>query len=188
MGFALAMVPAMIYPILKKQDESLALGYVVFRGGLEAMTYVAIAASWLLLIPFSRHYTAAGVAEAASLQTVGMLLLDVGDGLGHIVTIVFIIGALIFYSLLYRSKLVPRWLSGWGLIAAVPYLAPTMLALFGVSSPESTLTNIMFVPLFLQEMVLALWLIVKGFNPSAAAAELARVELNSGQLSIAEAK
>jgi hypothetical protein len=41
MGFALAMIPAMMHPVLKKQDESLALGYVIFRGGLEAMSYVA---------------------------------------------------------------------------------------------------------------------------------------------------
>lgn len=167
MGFALAMIPVMMYPILKKQQESLALGYVVFRSGLEAMTDTAIAASWLLLIPFSRSYTSAGVVDAVSLQMVGALLLEAGDWLGHILTIVFIMGALIFYSLLYRSRLIPRWLSGWGLVAAIPYLAAALLALFRIIDPQSTISTIMFVPLALQEMALAVWLIVKGFNPSA---------------------
>ena len=53
MGFALAMVPVVIFPVLKKHNEVLALGYVVFRGGLETVTYLVSAISWLLLIPFS---------------------------------------------------------------------------------------------------------------------------------------
>jgi ABC-type antimicrobial peptide transport system permease subunit len=51
MGLALAMVPVMMFPILRKHNEALALGYVVFRGGLEAVSYLAIATSWLLLAP-----------------------------------------------------------------------------------------------------------------------------------------
>ncbi len=51
MGLALAMVPVMMFPILRKHNEALALGYVIFRGGLEAVTYLAIATSWLLLVP-----------------------------------------------------------------------------------------------------------------------------------------
>jgi hypothetical protein len=188
MGFALAMIPAMMHPVLKKQDESLALGYVIFRGGLEAMSYVAIAVSWLLLIPSSQNYTSSEMGDAASLHMVGTLLLEAGDWLSYTLTFVFIMGALIFYSLLYRSKLVPRWLSGWGLIAAIPYLAAVFLTLFGIISPQSTISNIMFVPLAVQEMALAVWLIVKGFSPSASPAGPAPVEMNSGQLGIAETK
>src|SRR5574337_16231 len=50
MGLALAMVPVVIFPILKKHNETLALGYVVFSGGLETVTYIAVAISWLLLL------------------------------------------------------------------------------------------------------------------------------------------
>ena len=55
MGLALAMVPVMMFPILREHNEALALGYVVFRGGLEAVAYLAIATSWLLLVPLQRR-------------------------------------------------------------------------------------------------------------------------------------
>ena len=60
MGFALAMVPVVIFPILKKYNEVLGLGYVVFRGALEPITYIGTAFSWLLLIPLSKELSAAG--------------------------------------------------------------------------------------------------------------------------------
>jgi hypothetical protein len=68
-----------------------------------------------------------------------------------------------FYYLLYQSKLIPRWLSGWGLIGAILVLAVGLLAMFGLD------LGFLWAPLAVQEMVLAVWLIVKGFNPSAIA-------------------
>ena len=62
MGFALAMVPVMMFPILKKYNEALALGYVVFRGALETVMYIVLAISWLFLIPVSQEYVKAGTA------------------------------------------------------------------------------------------------------------------------------
>jgi len=59
MGLALAMVPVMLFPIFKKYNEVLALGYVVFRGALEAVTDIAIVITWLFLVTLSREYTAA---------------------------------------------------------------------------------------------------------------------------------
>ena len=75
-----------------------------------------------------------------------------------VTTIVFGIGALMFSYLLYASRLVPRWISVWGLVGAVPYTAVGVLGLFG-TNPE-----ILYIPLAVQEMVLAVWLIAKGFN------------------------
>ena len=60
MGLALAMVPVMMFPILRKHNEALALGYVVFRGGIETVTYLAIVTSWLLLVPLGQMYAQAG--------------------------------------------------------------------------------------------------------------------------------
>ncbi|MEM7738334.1 MAG: DUF4386 family protein, partial [Deinococcota bacterium] len=74
--------------------------------------------------------------------------------------------ALIFYSLLFQTKLVPRWLSGWGLIAISLHVMAGVLSMFAVIAEFSTVHNIMNLPIFLQEMVLAVWLIVRGFNPS----------------------
>ncbi len=69
-----------------------------------------------------------------------------------------------FYGLLFRSKLLPRWLSGWGLIAAIPYLAAGVSATFRLVEPMSTVRVAAMLPLALQEIVLAVWLIAKGFN------------------------
>jgi hypothetical protein len=85
-----------------------------------------------------------------------------------VLEIVFSLGALMLYSLLYRLRLVPQWISGWGIAAAVPYLDAGLIAVF---SPNR---EILLMPLALQEMVMAVWLIVKGFKPSAIASEPAR--------------
>jgi hypothetical protein len=169
MGFALAMVPVMMFPLLKKYNEALALGYVVFRGALETVIYIVLAISWLFLIPVSQEYVKAGTPDASYFQTLGAVLLKGHDLIGPVQTIVFCLGALIFYYLLYQTKLIPRWLSGWGLIAIIPYLAAGLLVLFGFFGPLSTSEIVLVFPLALQEMVMAVWLIVKGFNPSAIA-------------------
>jgi len=168
MGVALVMVPVMMFPILKKQNKALALGYVVFRA-LEAVTYIAAVISWLLLITLSQEFVKAGAPAVSYFQTLGALLLEAENWINPILDIVFILGALMFYYLLYQSKLIPRFISVWGLIAATPYLAAGLLGMFGLISPLSATQIVMVVPLALQEMVLAVWLIVKGFNSSAIA-------------------
>jgi len=116
MGLALAMVPAMMFPVLKKHNEALAIGYVVYRGALETITVVAITISWVFLTVLSQQYTS-GAPDASYLQTFGSLLLKGNDTIGTISQIIFPLGALMFYFILYKSKLIPRWISGWGLIA-----------------------------------------------------------------------
>ncbi len=169
MGLPLAMIPIMAYPILRKHDEILALGYVVFRGVLECVAYLAIVVSWLLLRPLSLVYQASS-PEAAHLQALARVLFKTNE-LAVFLMIVFCLGGLMFYYLLFQSKLVPRWLSGWGLIALILNLAAGMLMMFGFFGAQSPISDILQIPIALQEMVLAVWLIVKGFNPSAIASE-----------------
>jgi hypothetical protein len=167
MGFSLALIPVLLFPILKKQNEAMALGYVVFRGALETVTTIITAISWLLLLPLSQEYVKGSPLAAPYFQTFGTLLRGIGDlPMG---AFVFGLGALIFYSLLYQSKLIPRWLSIWGLIAIVLHLTTGLLILFGLQTGFDTSNLVMNFPIFLQEMVMAVWLIVKGFNPSAIA-------------------
>ena len=166
MGLALAMVPVMMFPILKSYNEALAVGYVVFRGALEAVTYLVLVIGWLCLPLISQEFIRASAAEASYFQSLGDLVLKAHDQIGHVLTIVFILGALMFYYMLYQSKLVPRWLSGWGLLAAIPYFVSGILGLFALLSPMSTLQMVLVLPMAVQEMVLAVWLIVKGFNSS----------------------
>ena len=159
MGLSLAMVPVMMYPLFKKQNEALALGAVVFRGPIEASTYVLMVLSWLLLIVVSQE--SANAADVSQFQALGAVLLKANDMINPVLEIVFSLGALMFYTLFYQTRLIPRWLSGWGIIGAIVYLVAGVLALFG--------TNLEFLLALLgvQEMIMALWLIIKGFSPVA---------------------
>ncbi|MFC1893475.1 DUF4386 domain-containing protein [Chloroflexota bacterium] len=165
MGISLALIPVLLFPILKKQNEAMALGYVVFRGALETVTYIIAAISWLLLLPLSQEYVKGIPLAAPYFQTFATLLRGIGDL--PMTVFVFSLGALILYSLLYQSKLIPRWLSVWGLIAIVLHLTTGFLILFGLQTSFDTSNLVMNFPIFLQEMVMAVWLIVKGFNQSA---------------------
>jgi hypothetical protein len=82
-----------------------------------------------------------------------------------IAPIVFSLGSLMFFYLLYKSKLVPRWLSGWGLLGSALFLISAFLPLFDYG-PRSTIV-LMHLPGAVNQMVLAVWLIFKGFNPRA---------------------
>jgi hypothetical protein len=157
MGFVLAMVPAVFYPVAKRYSQVLAMGYVVFRGAIETIVCIATPLGWLLLIALSKEPAAAAAPIAGSVvATLGLLS-------SQFAPIPFVIGALMFSWVLYISRLVPRWLSVWGLIGAVLYLVPALTAMFGLS------LGILMAPLALQEMVLAVWLIAKGFSPTAEA-------------------
>ncbi|MFA5844562.1 MAG: DUF4386 domain-containing protein [Coriobacteriia bacterium] len=165
MGFALSALPAVFYPIGRRFSEVLSMGYVIFRGALEGMTYVISAFIWLVLIAMSAAPSAAAAPVAAMLQTAEGLVWE------QLIALPFVIGALMFYWLLFRARLVPRWLSIWGLVGAVFYLVAPLARMAGLS-----LDFLMF-PLAVQEMVLAIWLIAKGFSPGTIAPEGDRLPL-----------
>jgi hypothetical protein len=169
MGFALAMVPVMMFPILKKHHETLALGYLIFRGALETVTYIAVVICWLFLILISREYATAGVSHVPYFQTLGTVFLKGNDSISTILVIVFSLDALMLYYLLYRSKLTPRWISVWGFIAIILHFSTAFLMLFRIVGPDDSIVAVINLPIFAQEMVMAGWLIAKGFNPSAIA-------------------
>jgi hypothetical protein len=169
MGFSLAAMTIFLYPVFKKDSEALAMGMLVFRGPLEGTGYILSALSWLVLGALSKEFVAAG-AEADSLQAIVNVVLQVSDRNGDIMTFVFIIGAIFLYTLFYRTRLIPRWLSGWGLISTVPYVTVNLLKFFGID----TGLDILYMPLAVQEMVMAVWLIVKGFNLTAIAPKPAK--------------
>ncbi len=143
MGLALAMVPVMLFPILRKINEVLAVGYVVFRGALETATYIASIIPWVFLLIVGREYVAAGAPDASYFQTLGSLLKEGNESLSPIIGIVFSLGALMLYYLLYRSKLVPRWISGWGVVAIVLHLATCFLIIFQLQTAFSPINMVM---------------------------------------------
>jgi len=174
MGLALALVPIVLFPLLKKYNEVLALGYVVFRGALETVIYIAVTINWLVIIVLSQSYVSAGSPDAGSFRTAGTVILAGIDATNTILIIIFGLGALMLYTVFYQSKLIPRWLSVWGLVAIVLHLSTAFLIMFRLAPTLSPAIGAINFPIFLQEMVMAVWLIVKGFNLAAIAAQAAR--------------
>lgn len=147
------------------------MAYVVFRGALETVTYVALASCWLVLAGVGRELVAGGAAAAPGWQAVGAAVLKVADWSRLMTLLVFSLGALVFYWLLYRSQLLPRWISLWGFLAIALHLPAGFLERFGVISSFSVVLIAMNIPIFLQEMVMAAWMIIKGFEQRGAAIE-----------------
>jgi hypothetical protein len=178
MGLALALVPIVLFPLLKKYNEVLAIGYVVFRGALETALYIGMTVGWLVLIVLGLEYVKAGAPAESYFQTLGTLVLAGNEALSTILIIVFSLNALMLYTVFYQSKLIPRWISIWGFIAILLHLTTAFLLLFGIveSSNMSTLMAFNFL-ILVQEMVMAVWLIAKGFNTAAIAAQ---TTMNSG--------
>jgi len=180
MGLALAMVPVMLFPIFRKINKVLAVGYVVFRGALETVTSIASVIVLLFILVVGREYVAAGAPSASNLQILGSVLKEGKDFLVPIGGIVFSLGALMLYYVLYKSKLIPRWISGWGFVAILLHLASSFLIMFHLQTAFSTSNMIMNSQIFLQEMVMAVWLIVKGINPSTIASLSDKVDTGKG--------
>ncbi len=165
---AVAGIAIVIYPVLKKHNETLALGYVGARIG-ESLLFSVNVLTTLTLLTLSQEFVKAGSLDTSYYQTLGTVLLAAGNwayllGLG----LAFAISAMILNFVLYQSKLIPRWLSGWGFVGAVLVFANYLLESFGINPVE-----ILFLPIAVQEMVFAIWLIVKGFNLSTISSESA---------------
>jgi hypothetical protein len=179
MGLSLAMVPVLLYPIFKKHNEVLAFGAVLFRGVLEAICEMLLVISMFLLLTVSEIYGKTGTADASNFQTLGSLLIAAGDWIQNIMGIVFSVGTLMFFILFYQTRLIPRWLSGWGIIGAMLYpIAPivSMLSPLHLATDIGMGIGLLMIPTAFQEMVFGVWMIIKGFNPSAVAAMLAQAE------------
>ena len=176
-ALAVVLIPLLLFPILRKRNEVLALGYVSFRL-FEAVLLSFAQIYKLSLVKLSQNYLDKGGVDASFFQNMGSSIQSVIywiDHAGLIYLIVFGIGALILYSALYKSKLIPRWLSIWGLIGAVAILTASVMATFDISL---VLAVLLMIPIALQEQAMAIWFIVKGFNPSAIASVSAKTDIN----------
>ncbi len=166
MGISLLAMTVFLYPIFRKDSEELAMGMVLFRGALEGTGYFVSTLGILTLVALGNEYIATG-AGSATLQSMGNGLYQFQDLLGPVNSIIFLIGAMCLYLSFYRTRLIPRWLTVWGLIGVVPYMAYALLHFFHMDNGYGFYLQMVLAP---QEMVMGVWLIVKGFNPSAIAA------------------
>jgi hypothetical protein len=161
MAVAVASIPIVMYPILSKQNQSMALGYVAGRL-VEGIMFTVGGICMLALLSHSK-----GAVQTFAVDTVwtqiSLTLLSIRSAESVFAQFSFSLGSLMFYYLLYKSELIPRWLSGWSLIGAALFLTSAFMVMFGLDSGSSLYIGLN-APGGLGEMILAVYLIAKGFN------------------------
>ncbi len=166
-AIAMIFIPIALFPIGKKVNNNLAIGYVVFRF-LEGVLQIYIAIKLLNLISLSNLYINTGARNFLLFQSIGDTIQSEIQWAEIIYIIIYICGAMAFYPLLYKSKLVPRFLSVWGISAVVLLLTGDILGMFGLGifSKMPLMKGMIYFapPVALNELVLSIWLIAKGFN------------------------
>jgi len=164
---ASASIAISLYPVLRKYREGLALGAVGFRL-IEGVFYLVAVVLLLVLLTLSQEFAKAGYPVSPYFQTLGVLLLAGYHVAGNVASLIaFSLGAMIYYYIFYQTRLIPRWLSAWGFLGVALTLVAGILVMFSLIGPLSTGQVVLALPIAVNEMVLAVWLIVKGFNSSA---------------------
>jgi hypothetical protein len=175
-----AAIAMALYPVVRKFGEGWAVASVGFRL-MEGVFYAIGTLGLLSLFALSRQAAGVGGQADAYAQALGQLLLAAKELAGFVLGVMaFCIGAGSYYYVFYRSNLIPRWLSAWGLLSLVLLFSAVMITLFD-GEPYSVSGGLVFLaaPIALQEMVLAVWLIVKGFNPSVLASPAGAVRADA---------
>jgi hypothetical protein len=155
-----------LFPVVKRQNEGMALGFVAVRTLEAAMIFTGVV-NLLALLHLRQDLVAGAGTDTASLITTGASLVAAYNGtmlLGQ--TLMPCVSAILLGTLMYRSGLVPRAIPLIGLIGAPLLIASIIAVLFGVIEPISVWSAIATLPVALWELSLGLWMTIKGFRPS----------------------
>lgn len=158
---AVVGIAAGLFPVMRKHSQALAAGYLGARV-VEAAVLSVAAIGPLLVVALSDEHRAAGTpADAAHLRAVAAVVIAARRHVASLLTPIFFgAAAMLLYVFLYRARLVPRFLSVWGALAVVAMLAWNLLEAFGVRVPAGM---VLALPMILNEIVLGIWLLVRGF-------------------------
>jgi hypothetical protein len=187
LGLAIVGIAVFLFPILRKHNEPIALGYVSIRTAEFAILLVW-SISPLLLITLSQEYIKAGGPDASpsgpmgNFQTLGAVLIALRHWGWRLVYILNGVLTLMLAYLLYQSKLIPRSISVLGLIGGAVLLLGTALDMFGLIDVDQGAGLLAVLPGGLFELILPIWLFVKGFNSSAIASASAKTEISGAKL------
>ena len=177
-GLAYIGIAVLMFPLLRQRFESMALGYLALRVVEFVMQVLAVVFP-LMLVSLSTQFAGTNTAEPSALAYLPALLVAGRNWAFQMLNIVFCLSALLFYTMLYQIRLVPRWISVWGVIGATLVLVATVLNWFGISLGTG-LEIVTGLPMLFNELFLGVWLIVKGFSPEAEVAEPVQPALGMG--------
>lgn len=159
MGLACSGIAVALYPAIRQRHPGMALGSVVFRG-IEGVLHLLVAVTFLTVLSVSCQE-----GDTGGLTALMRVTLDTSNDMVFAATCAWGIGALLYYAAMRRQRLVPAWLALWGTAGMGLSMLSGVLCFLGVYGTESALNTALNMPIALQELTLAAWLIVKGFGP-----------------------
>lgn len=167
MAAAYVGVAIALHPVLRRHGPTAAAGFLGFRIAAGILNIVG-ALILLLLLDLSNQFVGAGAPASSHFQTLGALLRNARDAINHVAMILALsVGDVMYYWVLYQARLVARWLSGWGFIGLALTMSASLLVLCRLTEVVTTAYLALNAVLALQQVALAIWLIVKGLNASA---------------------
>lgn len=170
-AIAVIGIASLLFPILRRHQEQLARAYLGLRI-VEAVFCCVIVIGPLALIALSRQHATAGAPATTSIEAAVALAVAERAGVASLlIPLFFSLGALLFYTVLYQARILPRTLSIWGLIATTLILLYTLVGLYVEIGLGLTLVFVL--PIIVNEITLGVWLIVRGFSPAASAPAVA---------------
>jgi hypothetical protein len=165
MAFCCAGIGIWLYPVLKTINPAMAAGAMGFRI-MEGTIFIVSATAVMRLVTLASQGFNTDISLVSVYEVATNMLVAENEWLGSVAgALAFCLGALLYYILMIQSRIVPRWLSVWGLAAILSHLVWANLVMFGVNSIP-VMPLLMNLPIALNEVVLAIWLIVKGFDLS----------------------
>lgn len=157
-AFAVVGIGMLLYPMLRQQNEAFALGYFGSRIIESAILIISLVCP-IVLITLSEDYAAAEASGRTYFHTIANAAVDTHFMLFELAMTVLSLGSLLLCYILYRSALVPRWLSVVGFIGYAGLLTSSCLSIAGYDTGA-----VLYIPGAIFEIILPLWLIIKGFN------------------------
>jgi len=157
-------IAILLFPILKIYNERLAIGFLSFR--IIAVLFVLIGAIILLLIlKLSQEYVKMSPSDSSYYHVIGNLLKTGRDFVNHVGMIIMLcIGGIMLYIIMLQSGLIPMWISIWGLLGSSIAIIASILVMMKYLEILTPIYMILNIPIALQEIIFAVWLIVKGFK------------------------
>jgi hypothetical protein len=174
----IVFIGLLMFPILKKYSERIALGYLSMRIFESVLMIVGVFFA-MLLIPLSQEFIKSGATDLASFQAIGSVLKQAEGWFLNTLQLVFLgLGGVMLTSVLYQTKLVPRFISVVGLVGYALLLPSAALSFFGLidSTPGGPGTLLAVPAAFFEIILMPIWLFSKGFNVAAITSRAAKME------------
>ena len=163
MGISCACIAIPLYPIIKMQNQPMALAAVGFRL-LESMIHIFNVAIFLVLLNLSTEYIASGNSEYLILNST---LSELSDSLSLILTICFNIGALMYSVIIFQTKLLPKWMASIALVGIFLALMNQIFVYFGLYADSDTIATVLELPTLLYELLFGFTMVFNGFDVNA---------------------